>query len=53
MMKRTCPYNVYVSRDSGNTYRMLKELAAIGSEARFAGSTRTPPLYFKEINVVG
>jgi len=38
---------------SGNTYKMLKELAAIGSEARFVGSTRTPPLYFKEINVVG
>ena len=38
---------------SGNTYKMLKELAAIGSEARFVGSIRTPPLYFKEINVVG
>jgi PmbA protein len=38
---------------SGNTYKMLKELVAIGSEARFVGSISTPPLYFKEINVVG
>ena len=38
---------------SGNTYKMLKQLVAIGSEARFVGSIRTPPLYFKEINVVG
>ena len=38
---------------SGNTYKMLKELVAIGRGARFVGSIRTPPLYFKEINVVG
>jgi PmbA protein len=38
---------------SGNTYKMLKELVAIGRGARFVGSIRTPPLYFREINVVG
>ncbi|GAI75639.1 unnamed protein product, partial [marine sediment metagenome] len=38
---------------SGNTYKMLKELVTIGRDARFVGSVRTPPLYFKEINVVG
>ncbi len=38
---------------SGNTYKMLREVVAIGRGARFVRSIRTPPLYFKEINVVG
>ncbi len=38
---------------SGNSYTMLNNILALGSESRFIGSTRTPPIYFKEINVAG
>lgn len=38
---------------SGNSYTMLNNILALGSESRFIGSTRTPPIYFKEISVAG
>ncbi len=38
---------------SGNSYTMLNNVLALGSESRFIGSTRTPPIYFKEVNVAG
>jgi len=38
---------------SGNSYTMLNNVLALGSESRFIGSTSTPPIYFKEINVAG
>lgn len=38
---------------SGNSYTMLNNVLALGSESRFIGSTRTPPIYFKEITVAG
>ncbi|MBA7655232.1 hypothetical protein ES703_63131 [subsurface metagenome] len=37
---------------SGNIYKMLKDIAAIGSEARWiSGFLQTPPLYCKGISV--
>ena len=38
---------------SGNSYTMLNSVLALGSESRFIGSTRTPPIYFKEVHVAG
>jgi len=38
---------------SGNSYTMLNNILALGSESRFIGSTRTPPIYFKEISIAG
>jgi len=38
---------------SGNSYTMLNNVLALGSESRFIGTTRTPPIYFKEVNVAG
>jgi PmbA protein len=38
---------------SGNAYNMFNQVAALGSELRWIGSTRTPGIYFKEINVAG
>ena len=37
---------------SGNIYQLLKEIAAIGSEAKWVGgSLNTPPLYFSSVSV--
>ncbi|MEE8418516.1 MAG: TldD/PmbA family protein [Dehalococcoidales bacterium] len=37
---------------SGNIYQMMKDIAAIGSEARWVrGSLKTPPLYFSSLSV--
>ncbi len=37
---------------SGNVYQLLKQIAAIGSEARWVGSfLNTPPLYFPSVSV--
>jgi PmbA protein len=36
---------------SGNIYRLLKEIAAIGSESRWEGSLNTPPLYLLNVSV--
>ncbi len=38
---------------SGNAYTMFNQVAALGREVRWIGSTRTPGIYFKEINVAG
>jgi PmbA protein len=38
---------------SGNAYTMLNQIVALGRELRWIGSTRTPSIYFKEINVAG
>ena len=38
---------------SGNAYTMLNQVVALGREARWVGSTRTPGIYFKEINAAG
>jgi len=38
---------------SGNAYTMLNQVVALGREVRWIGSTRTPGIYFKEINVAG
>jgi len=38
---------------SGNAYTMFNQVAALGSELRWIGATRTPGIYFKEINVAG
>ncbi|MFC1977202.1 TldD/PmbA family protein [Chloroflexota bacterium] len=37
---------------SGNIYQLLKQIAAIGSQARWVGSSlKTPPLYFSSVSV--
>ena len=37
---------------SGNIYQLLKQIAAIGSQARWVGSfLNTPPLYFSSVSV--
>ncbi len=37
---------------SGNIYQLLKQIAAIGSEARWVGGfLQTPPLYFRGVSV--
>jgi len=37
---------------SGNVYQLLKEIAAVGSEARWVGGfLQTPPLYFPRLSV--
>ena len=37
---------------SGNIYQVLKDIAAIGSEAKWVGSfLQTPPLYFPSLSV--
>lgn len=38
---------------SGNSYAMLNNVLALGSEVRFIGATHTPPIYFKEVNIAG
>jgi PmbA protein len=38
---------------SGNAYTMLNQVVALGRQTRWVGSTRTPGIYFKEINVAG
>ncbi len=38
---------------SGNAYTMLNQVIALGRDVRWVGSTRTPGIYFKEINVAG
>lgn len=38
---------------SGNAYTMLNQVVALGSELRWVGSTRTPAIYLKEINLAG
>jgi len=38
---------------SGNAYTMFNQVATLGSELRWIGATRTPGIYFKEINVAG
>jgi len=38
---------------SGNSYTMLNNVLALGSESRFIGSTRTLTIYFKEISIAG
>ena len=37
---------------SGNVYKILKDIAAIGSETRWVGGfLQTPPFYCKELSV--
>jgi PmbA protein len=37
---------------SGNIYRLLKNIAAIGSESRWeGGALNTPPLYLTDVSV--
>jgi PmbA protein len=37
---------------SGNIYKLMKEIAAIGSESRWEGSfLYTPPLYLNNVSV--
>ncbi|MFQ6067591.1 MAG: TldD/PmbA family protein [bacterium] len=38
---------------SGNAYTMFNQVVALGRDVRWVGSTRTPSIYFKEINVAG
>jgi len=38
---------------SGNAYKLLNKVIAVGRETRGVGFIRTPPVYFEEVNVTG
>ena len=38
---------------SGNAYKLLNKVIAVGREARGIGSIRTPSVYFEKVNVTG
>jgi len=38
---------------SGNAYKLLNKVIAVGKEARFVGTVKTPPVYFEKVTVAG
>jgi len=38
---------------SGNAYKLLNKIIAVGKEARFVGAVKTPPVYFEKVTVAG